>query len=264
MPLRFWGTVLLLRCCSSLGAETAWADSLAQRVAEQLQARHPTINAKTATGLAAEALQHQLQSEAISEEDAACTVDYSTLCPEGFADVGLGVCKAASWLQEGSCHGQVYAGGLTPQSKAAVAKGCGTRYSCVSERQQDFTKDCPEGWALEGESCTAGDHYSGPCVGVRAFSELGVEAKKRWAQLCKAPWPRRSQQQHSQSQGCMPDWAQVCPAGWASSKEGLCLAPTGYQGICGLRFQLAALSLREKMEFAELCGVAWPCAQDAA
>lgn len=109
---------------------------------------------------------------------------------------------------------------------------------------------CPTSWSDKGNgSCEPPAGYDGSCAATNV-EELSVEQKEDFAWKCKASWP------------CMPscklDFG-TCPDAW-ENLDGLCLAPSTYDGTCSPAMMFSSLSSQQKANWAAMCNARWPCA----
>lgn len=114
----------------------------------------------------------------------------------------------------------------------------------------DYTK-CPIDWDQNGSFCTAKPTYSGPCPHDLDFSAMTLEEKQGLASFCKVRFPCQDD--------CQMDFAELCPSSWRETSEGVCTAPSEYDGECSRDIAAAAMSNNEKTLFAQRCRARWPC-----
>merc|ERR1712050_247755 len=60
------------------------------------------------------------------------------------------------------------------------------------------------------------------------------------------------------------DYSEPCPLGWVELADGICSAPLDYKGDCSKQQGFMGGSAVEKEEVELMCGVCWPCKDDAA
>ena len=122
-----------------------------------------------------------------------------------------------------------------------------------TECARDYSLSCPEGWVDDGDgkTCRAPLGYMGPCSGAIHFEEDATpDAKRRRASACDAQFPCKG--------ACTQDYGAVCPSGW--TPEGAeCVAPAGYTHPCVGRKAFGDFGWQEKRQWADQCGVQWPC-----
>ena len=109
---------------------------------------------------------------------------------------------------------------------------------------------CPTFWADQGNGfCEPPEDYDGLCVAidVEGFS---IEDKEAFAWKCRASWPC--------APSCKLDF-ETCPKSW-ENLDGLCLAPSSYDGMCSPAMIFSSFTLHQKAEWAAMCSASWPCA----
>jgi CPW-WPC domain-containing protein len=60
---------------------------------------------------------------------------------------------------------------------------------------------------------------------------------------------------------CTRTYLEVCPSGWQKGNEGVCEAPSGYDGPCKGYAYLSELAPAHKQRFEERCAVCWTCSE---
>jgi CPW-WPC domain-containing protein len=109
---------------------------------------------------------------------------------------------------------------------------------------------CPTSWADQSSGlCEPPGDYDGLCVATDV-NGLSIEQKEDFAWKCKASWPC--------SPSCKLDF-ETCPDKW-DNLNGLCLAPSSYDGICSPAMMFSSFTSQQKAEWAAMCGARWPCA----
>lgn len=109
---------------------------------------------------------------------------------------------------------------------------------------------CPTLWADQGNGlCEPPEDYDGFCVAMDVGG-LDGEQKEEFAWKCQASWPC--------AQSCKLDF-ETCPETW-ENMNGLCLAPSSYDGICSPAMVFSSFTQTQKAEWAATCGTRWPCA----
>ena len=109
---------------------------------------------------------------------------------------------------------------------------------------------CPTLWADRSDGlCEPPQDYDGLCTAVDVAG-LSIEQKEDFAWKCKASWPC--------APSCKLDFA-TCPEAW-DNLNGLCLAPSSYDGICSPAMMFTSFTLQQKAEWAAMCSARWPCA----
>lgn len=186
--------------------------------------------------------------------EAACVSDYSLPCPQGWVDMGNGVCDAPA-LYDNHClkHVRMH----SEEFKRSFAAECGVHWPCLNSCSQDFGQPCPEGWGAFEGVCEAPATYVGPCAPFANLQDLTIQDKAQYAALCQTNFPCRTQ-----SQG-MPDCEPTddpCPKGWEQkgSSVGVCVGAQ-YKGPCRPQIDVAAIGLIGKHKFMESCGLQWDC-----
>lgn len=115
----------------------------------------------------------------------------------------------------------------------------------------DLTQ-CPVDWHRKGALCVASAAYAGRCAAEADFSEMSIEQKMAFANLCSVAFPCQ--------ESCAQDFGLSCPSLWREIAPGLCSAPLNYEGNCATRLNVAAMTEEEKYSWAARCGARWPCA----
>ena len=111
---------------------------------------------------------------------------------------------------------------------------------------------CPTFWAEQSNGvCEPPEDYDGLCVAIDVKG-LAVEEKEDFAWKCRASWPC--------TPSCKLDF-EGCPATW-QNLNGLCLAPSVYDGICSPAMLFSSFTPKQKAEWAAMCSARWPCVQD--
>ena len=109
---------------------------------------------------------------------------------------------------------------------------------------------CPTLWADQSNGvCEPPEEYDGLCI---AFDVKGLShgQKEEFAWKCRASWP------------CVPscklDFG-TCPDAW-DNLNGLCLAPSSYDGSCSPAMLFSSFTSKQKADWAAMCSARWPCA----
>jgi len=109
---------------------------------------------------------------------------------------------------------------------------------------------CPSLWADQSNGlCEPPDDYEGLCVAFNARG-FSVAEKEQFAWKCRASWP------------CVPSCKldfETCPDSW-ENLNGLCLAPSSYDGVCSPAMMFSSFTRQQKAEWAAMCSARWPCA----
>ena len=109
---------------------------------------------------------------------------------------------------------------------------------------------CPTSWVDKGNGvCSPPEDYDGLCAAVDVAA-LSREQKEDFAWQCRASWP------------CVPscklDFG-TCPDTW-DNLNGLCLAPSTYDGSCSPAMLFSSFTSQQKAAWAAMCSARWPCA----
>lgn len=115
----------------------------------------------------------------------------------------------------------------------------------------DFTQ-CPVGWNKKGALCIAADTYTGDCTAEADLSEMNIEQKMAWSNICSAAFPCQ--------EDCAQDFRQICPSLWREIATGICSAPLNYEGDCEARLDVTSMTEEDKFTWGVRCGARWPCA----
>ena len=118
-----------------------------------------------------------------------CDRDYSQLCPEGFANVGGGLC-APLGSYDGPCVGEARSlSGLPASAKERWSAQCAAAWPC-KECTRDFSGPCPQGWLVDaaGATCSPAAGYTGPCSGPISFAGYNAEMLRYFSSQCGAFW----------------------------------------------------------------------------
>ena len=126
--------------------------------------------------------------------DMECVRDFSRLCPSRWTDLGDGqTCLSPPSLYVNEECRQVVFGGLNPLEKSLKAQSCDdSKYPCIGECLQDWSKLCPDGWSPKGPKstvCVAPPSYIQPCINSYDFYDHNARQKRKFADLCKVNWP---------------------------------------------------------------------------
>lgn len=117
---------------------------------------------------------------------------------------------------------------------------------------RDYSQFCPKDWKKAGDSSCVPP--SSPSLCARTdLAKYSAGEKEAFAVQCKASWPC--------SAPCQADIS-GCPLDWSSVGPKMCLAPSGYTGICSpvLRIDGAdEANQLSKNKLAAFCGFRWPC-----
>ena len=109
---------------------------------------------------------------------------------------------------------------------------------------------CPTSWADQSDGvCEPPEDYDGLCSAIDVRG-LNHEQKEDFAWKCRASWPC--------APSCKLDFA-TCPDSW-DNLDGLCLAPSTYDGTCSPAMLFASFTSQQKAEWASRCSARWPCA----
>ena len=109
---------------------------------------------------------------------------------------------------------------------------------------------CPTFWADQSNGlCAPPDDYDGLCASTDV-NGLSAEQKEDFAWKCRASWPC--------APSCKLDF-RTCPNTW-DNIDGLCLAPSSYDGICSPAMMFTSFTPQQKAEWAAMCSARWPCA----
>jgi len=185
----------------------------------------------------------------------------------GWSESGDGETCSARANNQGACAKTMNFGNLSPLEKSKRASECGTEFACTGEAPQEFSAACPALWNEDVDhSCLAPVDYVGPCVGRKSFVGLTVGQKSVWGRSCMVKWParlalidvRKLERAGSSSASCQIDYSSHCPDGWTVIDGHDCMAPSGYEGSCGLAVH-KSLTYRQKKAFEDACNAPWPC-----
>mmetsp|Transcript_45379 Transcript_45379/g.135682 ORF Transcript_45379/g.135682 Transcript_45379/m.135682 type:complete len:275 (+) Transcript_45379:178-1002(+) len=152
------------------------------------------------------------------------------------------------------------------RDKREVELICGVCWPCadMAECDRDWHRPCPHGFRAAdiptpeyrralGPVCVAESDYDGPCEQRVRFT--GILDKQLFAERCRASWPCKRH--------CEKSVLSMCPVGWAHIGDSICAAPANFKVPgCHLLATFAGWSAAMKTEFAETCGVEWPCVTD--
>ena len=108
---------------------------------------------------------------------------------------------------------------------------------------------CPTSWADRSDGvCEPPEDYDGLCNAVDVKG-LSHEQKEDFAWKCRASWPC--------ALSCKLNFA-TCPDSW-DNLDGLCLAPSTYDGTCSPAMLFSSFTSQQKAAWASMCSVRWPC-----
>lgn len=131
---------------------------------------------------------------------AACAMDFSSQCPEGW-DIDTSNHCVAPAEYAGPCVGRKDFRGASSPAKSHWSSICSVRWPCRKQRGDvsdigldgvcvaDFSKTCPTDWTIVGGQCVAPVDYQGPCATMIDLSGLSVSQKDAYAKACHTPWP---------------------------------------------------------------------------
>ena len=129
-----------------------------------------------------------------------CTIDFSTLCPDGWTEDSSKHC-IAPLEYTGACVGRKDFQGMSTHKKSQWSSVCNVRWPCRGQRgdatglgdvhscDADFSATCPDRWTTVGVQCVGPIDYQGPCATMVDLSGLTVVQKDAYAQACHTPWP---------------------------------------------------------------------------
>lgn len=196
--------------------------------------------------------------------------DYSDPCPLAWAALADGRCVAPAGYA-GECSEDQSFIGSSAAEKMELEITCGICWPCArggeSEAamcRRDWAQPCPNGYSpqdipynefrdADATTCAAELLYEGECEQQVIFKD--VVAKQEFSERCQTSWPCH--------QTCGDSYA-ACPDGWESVGDGLCMAPESYKANgCPLLQGFHGWSNGMKTDFAEKCGVSWPCSTAA-
>eukprot|EP00929_Paragymnodinium_shiwhaense_P101997 TRINITY_DN65195_c0_g1_i1.p1 TRINITY_DN65195_c0_g1~~TRINITY_DN65195_c0_g1_i1.p1 ORF type:complete len:257 (-),score=22.50 TRINITY_DN65195_c0_g1_i1:376-1146(-) len=121
--------------------------------------------------------------------------DYSSqLCPDGWTDVGNGVCESRRPPAADGCKRLYNFDKMTLPQKEELAAICKLQWPCQKSCQRDYT-GCPNNWMnIGGDNCLAAPSQdAGDCsyrINMRGMSQL---QKQSFAEKCGAPFPCSAQ-----------------------------------------------------------------------
>lgn len=115
----------------------------------------------------------------------------------------------------------------------------------------DYAK-CPKEWIQKGVLCFAPSDYNGVCSLEADLSEMNLEQKQAFANICNVEFPCQ--------EDCPQDFSETCPSLWREIANGVCSAPAQYEGPCSVRLSVASMSEEDKYAFSIRCGARWQCA----
>ena len=111
---------------------------------------------------------------------------------------------------------------------------------------RDFS-DCPQSWGQSKEGCVPPASYGGMCT-TTDLQGVPMLLKEEFAWRCKADFPC--------STPCAKDFS-GCPNRWTNLGNGLCLAPSEYDGMCSVFTDFSSFSAASKGGWANRCGAPW-------
>lgn len=179
-----------------------------------------------------------------------CAQNFHQTCPSLWREIAHGICSAPL-TYEGDCSSRVDVLSMTEEDKFTWSVRCGARWPCEAPQRHNYDDVCPEGWSLEfGKMCRAPHSYDGPCEITAYMGSATLADKKAFEATCHVKWPLSADT-------CVYDFNAPCPSGWYLDGNE-CLAPAAYN-TCSNRKSFLGMSPASKEEWAQNCGVKFPC-----
>lgn len=192
--------------------------------------------------------------------------DYSASCPDTWV-VRDGAC-VASPEYAGPCAEQQIFLASSAAEKEESEKLCSFCWPCLDDAgphgqaacQRHWSQACPQSYVApdipydefdrsSGKICVAA--FGSPCESMVTFE--GAADKHLFSNRCGVQWP------------CVNDCdgigaSEPCPVDWTHIGDGLCVAGANYKTIgCPPVGTYRGWSRAMRLEYAEQCGIVWPC-----
>lgn len=183
-------------------------------------------------------------------------VDYDSICPIGWNDIGKGVCS--STYENENCPYDINFSKSTIEEKKKVAKECNLRWKCKSVSYlTNFDSLCPLKWTPIGDhKCKAPDDYEGNCPKISNLLKYNTEELKKQIEVaCLVNWPYTVQVNEYQRDYDIP-----CPIGWSLTKSGKCKGPENYikDSKCSDEVAFTNMTSLQKESHSIACKVDFP------
>lgn len=152
-------------------------------------------------------------------------VDYNSICPVGWNDIGKGVCS--STYENENCPYDINFSNTTIEEKKKIAKECKLRWKCKSVSYlTNFDSTCPLNWTPIGDyKCKAPIDYTGDCPKISNLKKYNTqELKKQIEVTCLVNWPYTLKVNEYQR-----DYDSICPIGWSLTTNMKCKSPENYK-----------------------------------
>lgn len=199
---------------------------------------------------------NRLAESVALDRDAVCERNWDASCPDGWAAMANGMCRAPV-AYNGPCPFLQSFMKYSTGDKLKFAANCHAPWPCAADNcngGKDYDVECPAGWEPIGDGfCQAPTPISLKCADVYKFDDMGVDQKQELAIACGIDWNCREQ--------CEQDYSKPCPEGWVAVEHnpGYCLAPAAYVGACPFIANTAGMTNAQKEAFADKCSVTFRC-----
>merc|ERR1711972_130394 len=105
--------------------------------------------------------------------------DWSSACPEFWAETASGYCVAPPQYRFEGCAKMISVGSSSTE-RQNVAAACHVKWPCNSRCGEDYAQVCPTGWLQNSDgSCRAPTKmpqaYAGPCEPVVTFANVSTK-----------------------------------------------------------------------------------------
>merc|ERR1712203_505439 len=84
------------------------------------------------------------------------------------------------------------------------------------------------------------------------MAKMNDEERLAFAKYCRVTFRCQGE--------CVEDFRRACPSSWREVDHGVCVAPQGYAGGCGV-ISTFGLSDEDKHTLGVECGIRWPCSR---
>lgn len=183
-------------------------------------------------------------------------VDYNSICPIGWNDIGKGVCS--STYENENCPYDINFSKSTIEEKKKIEKECKLRWKCKSVSYiTNFDSVCPLNWKQIGDhKCKAPNDYEGDCPKISNLKKYNTEELKKQIEItCLVNWPYTIHINEYQR-----DYDSLCPIGWSLTKSGKCKGPENYvkDTNCNDEVDFTNMTSTQKESHSTVCKVDFP------
>jgi CPW-WPC domain-containing protein len=149
------------------------------------------------------------------------------------------------------------------EAQAGAMQGSANLAAKIALRKQTFIGGC----ARDFSGCPTDGNWeeqNGECVNVSGVGYCAsISASASAAQKEDFAWRCSANFSCSGAGGCSSIDYSSCPQGWTRGSDGLCVASSGYNGICSPAVSFSGFSSEAKAQWAAMCGAQFPCSRGA-